>query len=227
MKRKILLLFWFLAAVGILAAQDMEERSLRSFTEVRVSNAIDVRLIASNEEKVIIRSDNVDLDEIETDVSGSILKIYLSGNRYRKVSVEVDVYFKTISGISANSASNVKGSGIIKTNQLYVSTSSAASIEVEVEAERLKLDASSSGDLKISGKATEVDVDVSSAGSIYAYDLNAEVVTADASSAGNIKISVSKELEAAANSAGSIRYRGNPGKSHVRSNSGGSVRSSN
>ena len=79
----------------------------------------------------------------------------------------------------------------------------------------------------LEGSANTLELEVSSAGEIDAYELACENVRAEASSAGSAKISVSKELNARASSGGSIRYRGTPTRTNTDSSSGGSVKKSN
>lgn len=204
--------------------QNKEERKLDSFNEIKVGQAIKVYLHKSGEEKVVIESSNVDPEEVETRVENRRLKISLSGNRYRNIDVRVDVYYRSLTSISASSASSIHSEGIIKGDDLKISVSSAASVKVKLDVNTLEVDASSSGDTKIAGKAHEVEIDVSSAGGVNAYDLLAEMADVNASSAGSVRVHVTKTLKAHASSGGSIRYKGSPGRTHTNSSSGGSVK---
>jgi hypothetical protein len=115
----------------------------------------------------------------------------------------------------------------LNTRELEVSASSAANVEINVDAGSIRASASSAGEVELDGKAESFEGDASSAGEIDAYDLVAKRVEVDASSAGSIKITATDELDARASSGGSIRYRGNPNKSITNSTSGGSVKKSN
>lgn len=209
-----------------LVAQDREERKVGSFNEVKVGQAIKVYLHQSNNERVVIESSNIDIDEVETEVESGRLRISLSGNRYRSVQVRVDVYYRNLQAISSSSASSIYGDDIIKGDDFEISVSSAGSVDVKLDVNQLEVKASSSGDAKIAGKAHEVEISVSSAGGVNAYDLLTEIADLSASSAGSVKINVTKSIEARASSGGSIKYKGNPARSNTNSSSGGSVKRS-
>ncbi len=208
-------------------AQDSEERKVSSFEEIRVSEAITVYLKAGADEKVRVEARGIDLDEVITEVSGSRLKIHLDDGNHRNHAVKVYVTYKQLTGITASSASGVFSDGVIKGNNLDISVSSAADVEVDVDVNDLEVSVSSSGDLQVTGKSKYLTVSASSAGGVDAYDLDASIVKVRASSAGSAKVSASQEIDARASSGASIRYKGSPSKSQTDSSSGGSVRKSN
>ena len=208
-------------------AQDQEVRKVGSFNEVKVGQAINVVLHRSNEEKVVIQSSNIDLEEVETEVSNGELRLSLNGDRYKNVDVVIDVYYKNLKSISVSSAASLKATEIIKGDGFELDVSSAGSVDLSLDVHSLEVDVSSAADAKLSGKTHDMEVDVSSAGGIDAYGLAAENVDVSVSSAGSAKIYVTKSLQANASSGGSIKYKGSPERSNSNSSSGGSVKRSN
>lgn len=211
----------------MIQAQSVENRSIGSFHGIKVSNAITVYLQKGNSTAVRVEADGIDLDEIQTNVEGGILKIYLRKGNFRNIDVQVTVTFTNLDMLAASSASAIFSKDVIKTDRIEVMASSAATIEVVLDAREVSLNASSAADLEVSGKAGSVQIDVSSAGDIDAYDLIAQRAQVTASSAGEAKVSVEQEINALASSGGSIKYQGNPQKSSTDSRSGGSVRKTN
>ncbi|MBP9925681.1 MAG: DUF2807 domain-containing protein [Cyclobacteriaceae bacterium] len=208
--------------------QQSEVRSLGSFSGVKAGEAIDVYLKKGDKESVKVEATGVNLSDVLTEVSGSYLKIHMRDGRYKgSRNIKVYVTYVSLDRISASSAANIFSEGTIKTNTLDISVSSAASIEIVIEAGFTSVDASSAGDIVLEGKSKQLEIEVSSAGEIDAYGLECESVRAEASSAGSAKVSVSKDLMAHASSGGSIRYRGSPAKINTDSSSGGSVKKSN
>lgn len=208
-------------------AQQSEVRAVGSFTGVKSAEAIDVYLKKGEKESVRVEATGVRLSDVLTEVSGSYLKIHMLNGSYRNVDVKVYVTYVTLNKISASSASNVFSDGIIRSSSLDVSVSSAASVELSLEAESSLIETSSAGEATLEGKVKRLEVEASSAGEIDAYELECEMVDAGASSAGSIKVNVTRQLDAHASSGGSIRYRGSPAKTNTDSSSGGSVKKSN
>jgi hypothetical protein len=225
--KSFLLILLFLMGTGILQAQSVENRSIGSFHGIKTSNAITVYLQKGNSPSLRVEAEGIDLDEIETKVEGGILKIQLGRGNYQNIDVQVTVTYTNLDMLAASSASGIFSREVIRTDRIEIMASSAATIEVELDAREVSLNASSAADVEVSGKAESVQIDVSSAGDIDAYDLIALRAQVSASSAGEAKVSVEQEINALASSGGSIKYQGNPQKSSTDSRSGGSVRKIN
>ena len=69
-------------------AQNSEERSVDTFNEVKVSQAINCYLKEGTTEKVRVEVDGIDLDDVITEVSGSRLLIHLERGNFRNVHVK-------------------------------------------------------------------------------------------------------------------------------------------
>jgi hypothetical protein len=214
----------FLLASFSVLSQDREERSLDSFSKMRVGEGIKVELKKGTSEKAIIEVRGLDVDDVVTEIRGGSLNIYLDGNWHRNIDVSIELTYKSLNSITISSAGNVRTNEAIESDDLYISASSAGGGDIEVKVK--ELEASSAGTLDVYGSTIELEAAASSAGSIDAYDLKAEEVVVRASSAGSIKVQATKLIDARASSGGSIRYRGNPSKEYTNSSSGGSVRKS-
>lgn len=224
--KKILLAF-IAVLIGVIGfAQQSEVRTIGSFSGIKAGEAVDVYLKKGDKESIKVETTG-NMSNVLTEISGTYLKIHMRDGRYKNQSVKVYVTYVKLDRIHASSAANIFSEGTISASTLDLSTSSAASIEIAIEAGAVGVEASSAGDIVLEGKAKSLQLDVSSAGEVDAYNLECEVVNANASSAGSAKIFVSKELEARASSGGSIRYRGNPTRTNTDSSSGGSVKKSN
>jgi hypothetical protein len=227
MKKSIALLALVLVS-NFSFSQASEERKVENFRGVKVSEAIDVYLKKGDKESVKVEVTGTKLSNVVTEVAGSMLRIHMQSGNYRdRKNVKVYVTYITLERVSASSASSVFSTGTIKANQFDINVSSAASVEISLEATTTTLSASSAGDIVLQGKSKSLEVEASSAADINCYDFECESINANASSAGDIKINVTKALDAHASSGGSVRYRGNPAKINTGSSSGGSVKKSN
>ena len=227
MRKNILILAGILLSFSLLA-QESEVRNVGSFKSVKSGQAIDVYLKKGDKESVKVETTGIDLSRVLTEVAAGALKIYMKDGNYRgKTDVKVYVTYVELEKLSASSASNMFSDGVIKAKSMEIHVSSAANIEVSLEAGEVIAHASSAGDITIEGKASSIDAEASSAGEIDAYNLVTETAEGSASSAGSIKLNVTQAIMANASSGGDIRYRGNPAKSNTNASSGGSVKKSN
>ena len=227
---KNLLLGFLLIFSLVTLAQKNETRSLGSFKGVKVSQAIDVYLKKGDKESVKVVVSGAEVSDVVTEVEGTTLRVKMRdnmGNFFSKADVKAYVTYVNIERISASSAASVFSEGVIKTNSIEIGASSAANVEISLEANSATVDVASAAEVVLEGKSAKFEVKASSAGEVDAYKLECETVTASAHSAGDVKVSVSKDLEAHASSGADIRYRGNPSRTNTHSSSGGSVKKSN
>ena len=84
---------------------------------------------------------------------------------------------------------------------------------------------SGSGDMDLSGKTNDLDVQVSGSGDIKAYDLDAEFVTAQVSGSADIKVTANQMLKARVSGSGDISYKGNPKKIETKTSGSGDISS--
>lgn len=223
---KKILLFVFGTVIAISSyGQKKQERKLSDFDAVTVSSAINLYLKQGSETKAVVEVDGIDLERVLTEVSGGKLRISLrKNNTYRSTHVKVYLTYKHLEYISASSAADVYSESVIKTDDLEINASSAASMELDIDVKDLEMAVSSAGDIELKGRAIDISGTASSAGDIDAFDLVCKTADVRASSAGGIRINVTGEIEARASSGGSVKYKGNPSTSNTDSSSGGSVR---
>ena len=91
----------------------------------------------------------------------------------------------------------------------------------------LECEFSGASSVKLRGKANKLDLDLSGAGSVNAYDLVANIVKSETSGAGSIRVNAKKEIYAEVSGVGSIRYKGNPTVVKTSKSGFGSIRKVN
>jgi len=226
-KTQITIILLFVGSIAF--AQNSETRDLDKFSELKVSEGIEVVAKKGNENSVEIAVSRTDIDRIVTEVRGDRLSIYVkrnswsSRNQSGKIRVTL-IYTEEINEIIANTSAEVIFEDMIKTRSLSITTSTSGAVEANVQVERLDLSATTSGRIEMTGNAEEVEATASTGGTIYAYDVEAMEVYAKANTGADVRVNAQDRLKATANTGGTVSYRGKP-KTDVRSSTGGSVRS--
>jgi formylmethanofuran dehydrogenase subunit C len=225
--KKLLTLILLAASFTMASAQETQVRDVGHFTGIKVAEGVDVYVKKGDKESVKVEVTGTAASNVLTEVSGSYLKVHMRDGNYRgNIDARVYVTYTQLEKLSASSGGSIFSEGVIKSNELEISTSSAGNIEVSVDAGNIEVSASSAGEVELQGTAKSLSADASSAGQIDSYDLQAQDVSVEASSGGSAKVHVTNNLVGNASSGGSIRYRGNPTKSVTNSSSGGSVKKS-
>jgi hypothetical protein len=220
MKRMIVLLAVVVGGLQLMAQQQINDpnaqlRNVKGFHAIRVSDGIDLYLSQSNEEVVVVSAaEEKWRDRIRTEVDNGVLKIFLehegwnwwrnSGNKKMKAYVS----FKELDKLVAAGASDVRVTGVIKTDELQINISGASDFKGEIDVNSLSIDQSGASDATITGRATTVEAEASGASDFKGFDLQTQNCRARASGASDIKITVNKELNAHASGASGIYYKG-------------------
>lgn len=202
-------------------------RNVAFFDGIETYGNLSVTLIQSNTTKVEIDMIKGDESDIITKIKKNTLTLKTKNQwkTVRKVNprAKVKVYYKNLDDISGAAGSSIVGNDVIEGNDLDVSSSSGASVKLEVSCTSIDVDASSGGVLRISGSASQAEIEASSGGAIQANKLIVKHVEAEASSGGAITCHASKSIEANASSGGAISYSGNPSHKEIESGFSGSV----
>ncbi|SDB45691.1 Putative auto-transporter adhesin, head GIN domain [Flavobacteriaceae bacterium MAR_2010_188] len=190
-----------------------EERIVKDdFDKIEAHAGLDVYLTQNGKNSVTVEADENLQDMIMVYVENGILHLTVEGNIRFAESKKVMVSFGEIREIQSNSGSDVYGEGVIKSEDLTLTSTSGSDMEVEVITNNLSLNASSGADLKVNGKTNNLTADASSGSDIKAGNLISQTCLANASSGADITVNTKKELVASAGSGGDINYSGNPEK---------------
>ena len=185
-------------------------RNVEDFDGVRGSAGLDVFLEKGSENKVVVEADSNLHEYIETEVVNGVLKVRTSRNINRAKAKKVYVTFTELNTVEASSGADVISNDVIRAEELSISSSSGADLEIEIDAREVTAKCSSGADIKLSGRAKYFTADASSGSDINARNLDATKVRAEASSGADVVVNVQESLDAKASSGGDIKYYGDP-----------------
>jgi hypothetical protein len=221
----------FLTAQSFSLIADNVTRDLDKFSTLEVMGNIKVTLIPSTENKAEINIIKGDIDDLKTTISNNTLEIKFKGkglkwNSGANKKAEITLYFTNLNEIDISAGARVSGNEIIKASTFEVDASSGSFCSIPIEVEQLKVSISSGASVTMKGTANDQDVDLSSGASYKAKKLETEKTTIDVSSGASAVVWAKSEIEADANSGGSIKYKGAPEKTNIDAGkySGGSIK---
>jgi hypothetical protein len=218
MKRIGILLLTILLSVTAVVAQkviyddNVQKRSVGSFSGIETSSGIEVVISKGDKEELAVSANKPEyLDEVRTIVQGGVLKIYRTDDwklwrQWKNWRIKVYVSYTKLDEVKASSGGSISGTDI-NLSSLTVKLSSGAT-------------------MNLSGKVDALDVDGSSGAQFRGYSLSTTKCRADVSSGAGIQVTVDKELTAKASSGGYIRFKGEGLIRDINANSGGSVKRS-
>lgn len=194
------------------------------FKKVKVSNAIDLVIVQSDSTEIVVEADDNIQKEIITKVEDGTLVISCKFSSFRNVTTKkVTVKMPVIDKLEASSAASVQSKNVIQAQDIDLVTSSAATMNVNVESDNISVDSGSGSSVSVEGKALKIRTSASSGSSINAEKLLANEVHAEASSGASINVHPIVRLKAEASSGGSINFDTDPKIYEKSENSGGTV----
>lgn len=193
------------------------------FSRIKVSAGLELHLTQGNNTKIVVEADENLHDIIITEVVNGTLKVYPDKSIWRAKATKIYVTFKSIESLTATSGSDMYSENEIIADDLTVSATSGADINIRVKAKNVQTKATSGADLKIGGTTENHTTKATSGASIKAYGLRSKNVTAAATSGADIHVYASEKINARATSSADIDFSGHPKKVSKASTSGGSV----
>ena len=195
---------------GVFAASALAETrtyDLTGFNSIEVATGLSVKYAAGATYFVSAEFERGGPDDVVVEVQGDTLDIrrkrtgFMTGDRVRAV---FTVTSPELTDVEVSSGSTFRGEGI--------------------DAEAFTLDLSSGASATLSGRCGDLELDVSSGGSVDAEDLRCATGVIDASSGASVRAYLSEQVSVDASSGASIRVEGGPEVLDVDKSSGASVR---
>lgn len=219
----VILIFLFLFSGVCLFSQEkgnktvtIEKRELPSFNSLDIGGALSVYIEISEEQEVIIETDENLQDNVKAEVKDGILFIKSSTIK-NPTKLNAFIKMTDVEFIKASGATDVKSESLIVADELKIVASGATSVNLSVDVQYLESIVSGAADLTLSGKATTHQLEVSGAGSILAKSMVTSKSMYNVSGASDASLNVTDELIGEKKGAASISYIGNPMKSVIAS----------
>ncbi|TRX01712.1 head GIN domain-containing protein [Flavobacterium gawalongense] len=205
MKKLVIIAFVLLSQI----TNAQVTRNLGDFDELKVFDKINIKLISSSENKVVITGDRA--DEVETVNKNGELKIrmpfpqLLSGNN-----IVVKLYFKNIESIVANEGSYISGEATFKQTILDLNAKAGSEINIDINVDKVNVKANAGGIIELSGKALNQDVVITSGGILKASELHTSQTSISVAAGGKAEIYATALVDAKVKAGGSIYIYGKP-----------------
>jgi hypothetical protein len=218
MKKIIVLVVLFIASFS----QAQITKNLGDFDSVKVFDKLTVKLIPSEERKVVITGSRA--SEVEIINSNGVLKLrmpfpkLLAGN-----DIKIALYFKKLESIDGSEGSYISCDFPFKQTTLSLNTKEGAQIKVELAVEKAVLRAVSGGIIEVSGSTKSQSVIIASGGILEAKDLISSQTTVNVSAGGKAEIHATTLVDAKVKAGGSIYIYGKPKQINQETILGGTI----
>lgn len=197
--------------------------SLDPFTEITVSDGIEIDLVKGEKAELRIISTNYDDDEIKIIQRGRELAISVDGLFTYETKIKLRLTFQDLYKIHARSGANIEVKDTIFSDQLNVKAGGGGWISFKASVNELVLKATEGAEIYALGKADYKKCYAQTAGKIHAYEMITNNTYAKVNTGGKADVYALDEVEASINTGGKLNIYGNPNNEYIKSGLGGTV----
>ncbi len=200
-----------LVASGV-AAQEKTTKDLEKFTEVKAFDRIEVTLIKSDKNQVVLTGEGQ--GDVDIENKKGLLKIKMDfENSMDGEDVEAKVYYtEELTLVDANEGASIMSEGTFKASEARIAVQEGSKVEMKVDVENLFVKSTSGSEVTLSGNSTNQEVVANAGGKVFNSELNTETTKVTVNAGGAAEIKASTLADAKVRAGGSIEIHGNPKK---------------
>ncbi|WP_205622029.1 head GIN domain-containing protein [Arenibacter certesii] len=204
-------------------SQQTSERAVGDFNEIKVYDLIEVNLIKSNENKVLVKGDNV--DDLQVVNRNGTLRIKMALNKkFHGENTFVEVYFKEIDLIDANEGAKITVNETLTQNSITLKAQEGAQIKVGLDVRRVDSRSVTGGIIEASGTTKNLNVVLTTGGIFGGKSLQSEDANVKITAAGEAEVYASEIVDVHMRIGGDVLIYGNPKEVKQNTFAGGRVK---
>ena len=198
------------------------EKEVGDFFKVTAFDQIDVLLIPSDENKVILNGNGADDVELinrngELKIRMPLTKLFSGDN------ISATVYFKELTAVEANEKSRIASEAIFEATGFDIIAKEGSEIKIKLLVDRLTAKIANGSKVNVEGNATTQDILINSGGIYKAEKLLTSQTFITANAGGNANIYATNIVDAKVRGGGVITIYGKPKQINQKIVAGGRI----
>lgn len=192
-----------------LFAQNPLDKKVGNFDEVKVYDLIEVNLIKSKENKVVITGD--DVDDVDIINKDGKLKIRMKLNKiFNGSKTFVAVHYTNLKTIDGNEGAYISSNELIEQNDIELKAQEGARLKIGLDVNNLDVKAVSGGIVETRGKANTQNINLNTGGIYEGKTFETKITNVTIKVAGEADVNASDTVNAKVRAGGDISIYGNP-----------------
>jgi hypothetical protein len=220
MKKVILVALVFIS--HLVFSQKSVTKSVGDYNKVTSFDQIDVTLISSNENKVILNGEGA--NDVELVNKNGELKIRMPLTKILKGdAVSATVYYKKIDAVEANEGSRIASETTFEALNFDIIAKEGSEIKLKLNVDRVTVKSSSGSKIYLEGKAKNQDVIVNSGSILEAKKLITSQTIVTVNAGGEADVFATDFVDAKVRAGGDISIFGKPKQINKKVIAGGTI----
>jgi Putative auto-transporter adhesin, head GIN domain len=197
-------------------------KNVGDFNKVTSFDKIDVLLIKSDENKIILNGS--DANEVELINKNGELKIRMPLSKsFSGDNISATVFYTNLDAVEANEESKIASEEFIESIDFMIITKEGGKVDLKLKTDKLNARASSGGIIILEGTAKNQDVVLNSGGIYKASTLESNQIIIAVNAGGKAEIKAKDLVEAKVRAGGKIIIYGKPKQINQKTFLGGTI----
>ena len=216
--KKLVYFLLFISSISF----SQTEKEVGNFNKVTSFDQIDVILIPSSENKVLLNGSGS--NEVELVNKNGELKIRLPLTRLLSGdNILATVYYKKLDAVEANEGSRISSEATFNSTAFDIIAKEGSEIKIKIATERVTVKVSNGSKVQLEGKATNQDVLINSGGIYEAEKLITSQTIITANAGGEATVYATDFVDAKVRAGGDITIYGKPKQINQKIVAGGRI----
>lgn len=197
-------------------------KTLGEFSELKVYDLINVDLIKSTENKIVVSGKNS--ENLNIIQKNNILKLKMQlKKKFNGKETKVKLYYSSLDIIDANQGAVVSSNGSIKQYELVLKAQEGAQIKAAVDTKLLVVKSVTGAKVSATGKSNKQEVNIRTGGVYKGANIIVENTDLDIRFGGEADVNTNNVLEVSIFSGGDVNISGTPKQLKQRKIFGGRI----
>jgi len=206
---KNLALYIILSFSISLCAQDSIVKKIGEFSTVKAYDLINLNMIKSTENKVVISGENK--KDVEIINKNGKLKIRMDVNEiYDGNNTVIELYYTSVDVIDANEGAKVTVKDLINQFEIDLKSQEGGEITAELKTTYANFRAVTGGIINVTGSSKNQDISIYTGGIVNGKELNTNYTKVSINAAGEAYVNATESVDAKIRAGGNIYIYGNP-----------------
>ncbi len=206
----------------VMFSQRTIETEVGEFNKIKVFDLIEVNLIQSDENKIMIKGWNV--DDIKWTNKNGVLKLRMQlDKKFQGEDTMIEVYYTNLDVIDGNEGAQITCNEMVQESRIELRAQEGAAIRIGMDVDYADIRAVTGGIVQASGLAKNQSIVINTGGIFEGRELRTATTDVKISAGGEADVFASELVDINVKAGGDVYVYGNPERVHKKTFVGGRV----
>ncbi|MEC7772544.1 MAG: head GIN domain-containing protein [Bacteroidota bacterium] len=206
----------------VMFSQRIIDTEVGEFNKIKVFDLIEVNLIQSDENKIMIKGWNV--DDIKWTNKNGVLKLRMQlDKKFQGEDTMIEVYYTDLDVIDGNEGAQITCNEMVQKSRIELRAQEGAAIHIGMDVDYADIRAVTGGIVQASGLAKNQSIVINTGGIFEGRELRTATTDVKISAGGEADVFASELVDINVKASGDVYVYGNPERVHKKTFVGGRI----